>query len=250
MGDVSREAPVEGAGIEGAAVELVVGTVPAWLLVGTGLVGLLVGSFLPGVVVRHSPSGEAARSAPSAPLLALVTAGLFLIVSMHFGLSWQLPAYFFFAAVAVVLTVIDARHRLLPNAVVMPALGVSVILLTLAAAGEAAWGALGRALLGGVVLFIVYLVLALISPAGLGMGDVKLAAVLGTFLGFQGWGALFVGSVLASVVGAVVGLAVLVSRRGGLRSDVPFGPSMLVGAMVAVLWGEGLARNYLLPALY
>lgn len=245
-----RGAPVEGSGIEGAAVELTAGTAPAWLLVATGLIGLLVGSFLPGVVVRHSPSGEDVRPAPSGPLLALVTAGLFLIVSMHFGLSWQLPAYFFFAAVAVVLAVIDARHHLLPNAVVVPALGVGIVLLALATAGEAGWGALGRALFGGLVLFIVYLVLALISPAGLGMGDVKLAAVLGTFLGFQGWGTLFVGAVLASVVGAVVGLVVLASRRGGLRSDVPFGPSMLVGAMVAVLWGEGLARNYLLPALY
>ncbi|GGG55772.1 hypothetical protein GCM10011374_18380 [Kocuria dechangensis] len=230
--------------------ELIAQTVPAWLVVVAGLIGLLVGSLLPGIVVRHSPSGEDARSAPSGLLLALVTAGLFVIVSMHFGLSWQLPAYFFFAAVAVVLTVVDARHRLLPNAVVVPALGIGTVLLALAAAGEADWGALVRALFGGLVLFVVYLILALISPAGLGMGDVKLAAVLGTFLGFQGWGTVFVGAVLASVVGAVVGLVVLASRRGGLRSDVPFGPSMLVGAMVAVLWGEGLARNYLLPAFY
>jgi leader peptidase (prepilin peptidase)/N-methyltransferase len=250
MGDASGEAPVEGLETEGVAVELIAETVPVWLLVATGLTGLLVGWLLPGIVVRHSPSGEDALPAPSWPLLALVTAGLFLIVSMHFGLSWQLPAYFFFAAVAVVLAVIDARHRLLPNSVVMPSLGAGIMLLALAATGEAAWGALVRALLGGVVLFVVYLILALLSPAGLGMGDVKLAAVLGTFLGFQGWGTLFVGAVLASVVGAVVGLVVLASRRGGPRSDVPFGPSMLVGAMVALLWGEGLARNYLLPALY
>ncbi|WP_298585388.1 A24 family peptidase [uncultured Kocuria sp.] len=182
--------------------------------------------------------------------MAVATAALFVLVAAFFGFSWQLPAYLFLAALAVVLSVIDLRHHLLPNAVVVPALGIGFVLLALAATGENAWGALLRAVLGALVLFVLYLVLALISPAGLGMGDVKLAAVLGLFLGFQGWGALFVGAVLASVVGMVVGLAVLASRRGGLRSDVPFGPSMLAGALVGVVWGELLAREYLLPGLY
>ena len=193
--------------------EPMLGTAPLWLVLTAGLIGAVVGWFLPRVVLRYSPVKDEPASVPSRPLLVVATAALFVLVAAFFGLSWQLPAYSFFAAVAVVLTVIDLRHHLLPNAV-------------------------------------LYLVLALIAPAGLGMGDVKLAAVLGLFLGFQGWGALFVGAVLASVVGMVVGFAVLASRRGGLRSDVPFGPSMLAGALVAVVWGELLAREYLLPGLY
>ncbi|MFI7742789.1 prepilin peptidase [Kocuria rhizosphaericola] len=226
------------------------GSAPLFLVLAAGLVGAVVGWFLPRVVRRYSPVTDEPTSAPSRPFLLVTTAALFVIVAAFFGLSWQLPAYSFFAVVAVVLTVIDLRHHLLPNAVVLPALGIGFVLLALAAAGENAWGALLRAVLGALVLFVLYLVLALISPAGLGMGDVKLAAVLGLFLGFQGWGALFVGAVLASVVGMVVGLAVLASRRGGLRSDVPFGPSMLAGALVAVVWGELLAREYLLSGLY
>lgn len=226
------------------------GTAPLWLAVVVGSLGALVGWFLPRLVLRHSPAGDEPTPAPSRPVLAVATAALFVLVAAFFGLSWQVPAYLFFAAVAVVLTVIDLRHHLLPNAVVLPALGIGFLLLTLAAAGENVWGALLRAVLGALVLFVLYLVLALISPAGLGMGDVKLAAVLGLFLGFQGWGTLFVGAVLASVVGAVAGLAVLASRRGGLRSDVPFGPSMLAGAFAAVVWGEPLAREYLLSGLY
>ncbi|WP_426119041.1 prepilin peptidase [Kocuria sp. LHG3120] len=226
------------------------GSAPLWLVLTAGLIGAVVGCFLPGVVLRYSPVTDEPLSLPSRPPLTAATAALFVLVASFFGLSWQLPAYLFFAAVAVVLTVIDLRHHLLPNAVVLPALGIGFVLLALAATGENAWGALLRAVLGALALFVLYLVLALISPAGLGMGDVKLAAVLGLFLGFQGWGALFVGAVLASVVGMVVGFAVLASRRGGLRSDVPFGPSMLAGALVAVVWGELLAREYLLPGLY
>ncbi|MFI7580517.1 prepilin peptidase [Kocuria kalidii] len=229
--------------------QTVLGTAPLWWVLITGLAGVLLGWFLPRIVLRYSPVADEPLPAPSRPLLMAVTAFLFALLTAFLGLSWELPAYLFFAGVAVVLTTIDLRHHLLPNAVVLPTLGIGFVLLAMAATGENAWGALLRAVLGAVVLFVLYLVLALISPAGLGMGDVKLAAVLGLFLGYQGWGALFVGALLASVLGALVGLAVLVSRRGGMRSDVPFGPSMLTGALVAVLWGELLAWEYLLPGL-
>ncbi|MEX5234393.1 A24 family peptidase [Kocuria arenosa] len=225
------------------------GTAPLWWALTVGLGGAAVGWFLPRAVLRYSPVTAKPAPAPPRPVLMVFTAALFVLVASFFGLSWQLPAYLFFVAVAVVLTVIDLRHHLLPNAVVLPALGIGFGLLALAATGENAWGALLRAVLGALVLFVLYLALALISPAGLGMGDVKLAAVLGLFLGFQGWGALFVGALLASIFGALVGLAMLTSRRGGRRSDVPFGPSMLAGALVAVVWGEILAREYLLPGL-
>ncbi|MFW6187113.1 MAG: prepilin peptidase [Actinomycetota bacterium] len=226
------------------------GGAPAWLLVAAGLLGAAVGGFLPRVVRRSSPAlhdddGAPPRSGGSRLAAAVVTAGLYLLVAWHFGPSWQLPAYLFLATVAVVLTVIDLRHHLLPNAVVGPALSVGLLLLALASAVDSAWDALIRAVLGALVLFLLYLALALISPAGLGMGDVKLAAVLGLFLGYQGWGALLLGAVLASVFGALAGLVVLVTRRGGLRSDVPFGPSMLAGALVAVAWGEQVVRHSL-----
>ena len=231
------------------------GSAPLWLLLAATVAGAGAGWFLPGLILRHSPPPPRAATSRrvrtlSRPLLMGVTAALFVLISAVFGPTWSLPAYLFLAAVAVVLTVIDLRHHLLPNSLVLPSLWMGFLLLALAAAGEGAWGALLRAVLGALALFAVYLVLALVSPAGLGMGDVKLAAVLGLFLGYQGWGALFVGALLASVVGAVVGLAVLALRRGGLRSDVPFGPSMLAGALVAVAWGELLARDHLVPGLY
>ena len=93
------------------------------------------------------------------------------------------------------------------------------------------------------VLFAVYLFLALISPRSLGMGDVKLAGLLGLFLGWLGWDAVVVGAAAGFVVQALVALVLLAGRRIGLRSELPFGPAMLLGAALAIAAGD------LLPAL-
>jgi leader peptidase (prepilin peptidase)/N-methyltransferase len=162
------------------------------------------------------------------------TALLLVLVVLRFGLSWELPAFLALAVVAVLLTLVDLRHHLLPDRVVLPGLGAGAALLAVAAAAEPAWPALLRAVLGAVALFLAFLVLALISPGGLGMGDVKLAALLGLYLGWLGWPAVLVGAAAAFVVQALVALVLLAARRVGRRSDLPFGPSMLVGTALAV----------------
>ena len=136
--------------------------------------------------------------------------------------------------------VLDLQHRLLPNRVVVPALGVAAALLLLAAAAEQDWAGLLRAGLGAVVLFAVFLVLALIAPSGLGMGDVKLAALLGLYLGWVGWDAVVLGAAGGFVVQAVVALCLLATWRIGLRGELPFGPAMLLGAAVAIGWSGTL----------
>ena len=143
------------------------------------------------------------------PVVEVGTALLFVLAALRFGLSWELPAFLFLAAAGVLLAVIDLQHRLLPNRVVAPALGIAAALLLLAAAAEQDWAALLRAGLGAVVLFAVFLVLALIAPSGLGMGDVKLAALLGLYLGWIGWGAVVLGAAGGFVVQAVVALVLL-----------------------------------------
>jgi leader peptidase (prepilin peptidase)/N-methyltransferase len=82
----------------------------------------------------------------------------------------------------------------------------------------------------------VYLVLALIAPSGLGMGDVKLAGLLGLYLGWLGWGAVVLGAMAGFVVQAVVALLLLATRRIGLRGELPFGPAMLAGAALVIAW--------------
>lgn len=166
--------------------------------------------------------------------VALGTAALFGLTAWRFWPGWELPAFLALAGAGVLLALIDLRHRLLPDRVVLPALGGGAALLALAAAVEGPWAALGRAGLGAVVLFAVFLVLALISPRSLGMGDVKLAGLLGLYLGWLGWPVLVVGAAAGFVVQALAALVLLALRRVGWRGELPFGPAMLLGAALTI----------------
>ena len=120
------------------------------------------------------------------------------------------------------------------------------MLLGAAAVVEGAWDDLSRAGLGMVALYGLYFVLALVYPAGMGFGDVKLAGVLGLVPGLAGLGGgPDVGAFLGFLFGGVVGGALVLARRAGRRSMIPFGPFMLAGALVAILWGGALADLYL-----
>ncbi|WP_344690783.1 A24 family peptidase [Blastococcus jejuensis] len=174
--------------------------------------------------------------------VAVLTGVLFALTAWRIGLSWELPAFLFLAGAAVLLTVVDVQHRVLPNRVVLPSIAVGAVLLTVAAAGTGEWSALLRAGVAAGVLFVVFLFLALISPRSLGMGDVKLAALLGLYLGWVGWGAVVLGAAAGFIVQALLALALLAGRRIGLRAELPFGPAMLIGAAVAIGWPDLLLR--------
>ncbi|WP_457966326.1 A24 family peptidase [Arthrobacter sp. D1-29] len=163
-----------------------------------------------------------------------------------------LAACAYFAVMAARLTVIDVRHHLLPNRIVFPSYAVAGVLLLAAAivhvAGgpaafqaipEGAAGFLGvpalRVLAGGAVLWVFYFLLRLAYPPGMGFGDVKLAGVLGMYLGYLGWAHVFAGTFAAFLLGGLWSLALLVARRGTLKSSIPFGPFMLAGTAAAML---------------
>jgi leader peptidase (prepilin peptidase)/N-methyltransferase len=206
-----------------------------------GLVGLLVGAVVNRAAGRFPWTAQGSGElAVRRPLLELGTAASFTLVALRFGASWELPAFLFLAGTGVLLAVVDLQHHLLPNRVVVPSIGMGAVLLFVAALAEQEWAELVRAGAGAVVLFAVFLVLALISPSGMGMGDVKLAALVGLYLGWLGWGAVVVGAAAGFVVQAAVALALLAGRRIGLRGELPFGPAMLAGAALAVGWGDAL----------
>jgi leader peptidase (prepilin peptidase)/N-methyltransferase len=173
-------------------------------------------------------------------VVALGTALLFALAALRFGASWELPAHLFLAATGVLLAIIDLQHHKLPNRVVVPSIGIGAALLAVAAAGQHDWPALLRAGLGAVVLFAVFLAMALVSPRSLGMGDVKLAALLGLYLGWLGWGVVFLGAAAGFVVQALVALVLLAARLVKLRGHLPFGPAMLLGAALTVGWSGAL----------
>lgn len=166
---------------------------------------------------------------------AVLTAVTFGALALRFGLSWILPALLVFAAASTVLILVDLAEKRLPNAVVFPALGAVALLLVPATWAGGTWWPLLSALAGSAAMFAVYFLLALISPSSMGMGDVKLALVVGLLVGWFGMNAWLVGLVGAFVVGGVIALIALALRRVTLRGSIPFGPSMLAGAFIAVL---------------
>jgi leader peptidase (prepilin peptidase) / N-methyltransferase len=159
--------------------------------------------------------------------------------------SLTLIAYLYLAAISVALAAIDLDTRTLPNVIVLPAYIVGVALLGVAAIVSADYEPLIRALIGAAVLFVAYLLMALAYPGGMGLGDVKLAGVLGLFLAYLGWGTLIVGAFAAFLLGGIYAIALLVSRRAGRKSGIPFGPWMLGGAWVGIFIGEQAWVGYL-----
>ena len=95
------------------------------------------------------------------------------------------------------------------------------------------------------VLYAGFWLLRLIYPPGMGGGDVKLAFLLGLYLGWLGWGAVVVGAVAGFAIQAVLAVGLLAVRRVGLRTELPFGPAMLLGAAVAIGWADAIAHAYL-----
>jgi leader peptidase (prepilin peptidase)/N-methyltransferase len=156
-----------------------------------------------------------------------------------------LSAFLYLAAVSIALALIDLDTHRLPNPLVLPGYVVGAALLGTAGILAGDYAALVRGGLGLVILGVAYLVMALAYPGGMGMGDVKLAGVLGLFLGFLGWGELVVGAFAAFLLGGLYALGLLVTRRATRKSGIPFGPWMLAGAWVGIFWGAQLWDGYL-----
>jgi len=216
--------------------------------------GLLLGPFLAGLTVRIPADepvltadgwrgGEASRARR---VWVTVTAAVVLgAVGVGVGAEAALPAFLWLGAVGLTLAAIDIDCHRLPDRLTLPSYPVGVLLLGIAALVQHRPGALGRALLAATAVAGVFLLLAVASPRSLGLGDVKLAGLLALHLGFLGWGELVLGLFAGFVVGAVVAVALLARRRAGWRSDVAFGPSLLAGALAAVVAGRPLVDAYL-----
>ena len=128
--------------------------------------------------------------------------------------------------------------------IVLPAYAVGAVLLTAAAGLAGEWSRLIVAAAGVAILGLVYLVLAIVKPGGMGFGDVKLAGVLGLFLGWLGWSTLAVGALGGFILGGLFGIVLLALGRSK-RTAVAFGPWMLAGAWIGILIGEPIATTYL-----
>jgi leader peptidase (prepilin peptidase) / N-methyltransferase len=185
---------------------------------------------------------------PRYPLIELATGLLFALAVWRFGVTVTGVVYAAFFWSLVVLTVIDLEHKLLPNRIVYPTflvgwagLVASALIDSNVGAERLRSAAFGMLIFGG-FLFAV----AFIYPAGMGMGDVKLAFSLGAFLGYAGGVRLvLVGMFLSFVLGGVIGLIVMGATGKNRKMQIPFGPFLAGGTVIAIAVGQRLLNAYL-----
>ena len=175
---------------------------------------------------------------PRYPLVEALTAALYAAVVIAKGADEDVWLGIAFVTALVPIALIDLEHRIIPNVIVLPAAVAAVAILAVVDPGELPEHLIAAAAAGG-----FFLLAALAYPRGMGMGDVKLAAVMGLYLGRAVGPALLV----ALLVGSVVGVAVIARKGGreGRKTAVPFGPFLALGGAVALFSGEGIVDWYL-----
>jgi leader peptidase (prepilin peptidase) / N-methyltransferase len=242
------------------------------VVVAIGVLGAVIGSFL-NVVVHRLPRGESLVSPGSRcpgcgkevapydnvpivswlvlrgrcrncgtrisaryPAIELLTAAAFAAVALARGVDDDLVLYLPFVAMLIAVAFIDLEHRIVPNKIVVPAAVFAV-----AAGAVVLTDELPELLIAGAGAFLFLFVAALAYPAGMGMGDVKLAGVMGLYLGVSVVPALFVGF----LAGSVVGIAIVAREgRAARKSGVPFAPFLALGGLVGLLAGPDLVDLY------
>ena len=241
-------------------------------VIAIGLLGAIIGSFL-NVVVHRLPRGESLASpgshcpacgaavrpydnvpvlswlvlqgrcrdcgepiSPRYPLVELLTAVVFAAVVLARGFDEGLLLELPLAAVLIAVAAIDLDHRIIPNKILLPAAVYGIVVAAATRTSD-----LPELLIAGAAAFVLLLLAALAYPAGMGMGDVKLAGVLGLYLGRAVAPALLA----AFLAGSLVGLT-MIAREGSSarKKGVPFGPFLALGGVVGLLSGPELVDLY------
>lgn len=161
-------------------------------------------------------------------IVELLTALLFAYLWGRYGLSWRLLELAFYTSILLLITLTDLRHRLVLNVVVYPAIPFTLLIRLLSP-----HPVIPSALLGGVAGLVLFLVVMLVGRGALGAGDVKLAALIGVVVGFP---EVLWALALGIVAGGVGALVILITRRGGLKSYMPYAPFLCLGAMLVLLY--------------
>ncbi|MFD5267339.1 prepilin peptidase [Streptomyces sp. NPDC058335] len=168
---------------------------------------------------------------------SLVTALLCAGLALATGIRPELAVWLLLAPVGVLLAAVDLRVKRLPDPLTLPLAAVALALLGVAALLPEHAGDWTTALLGALALSAGYLVLHLVNPGGMGFGDVKLALGAGAVLGWYGWATVMLGTFAGFLFGALYGGALLLTRRAGRKTAIPFGPFLIAGVYAGVLMG-------------
>jgi leader peptidase (prepilin peptidase)/N-methyltransferase len=245
-------------------------------LLAAGLFGLCVGSFL-NVVIYRLPLGQSLVSPPSRcrkcgyslrwfdnipvvswlllrgrcrqcgvgvswqyPLVELITGALFVLVVWLTPMGPLVASRLMLVCMLIALFGIDLEHQILPNSITLPGIVIGLLFSLIAPPGITD-ALIGVAIGGGMLYAVAYGYYLWRGEDGMGMGDVKMLAMLGAFLG---WKAVLVTLILASFAGAFVGLGMMSLQRGGMKYALPFGTFLALGAVAAMFVGDPLIAWY------
>ena len=207
-----------------------------WISLLWALAGALLGPALLPVAERLSGTHrQHGTTMPPTVVVPLATAILFGLLAWRVGIRGELLAYSCVAVAGVRLAAIDIAELRLPTRLVWSSCLLTFALFVLAATIDQDGIALLRATTGMVTLPAAYLLLALLSRGGFGMGDVRLAALVGLALGWRSWTAVATGTVLALFYAGTTGLIAITLGRLSKRSPIPYGPAMLAGTFTVIL---------------
>ena len=246
------------------------------VVIACAVMGLLIGSFLT-VVVDRVPRGASVVAPPSAcgacgnrltapdlvpvfswlvlrgkcrhcgarigiePIVVeLANATLFVLFALEFGADAVVPAFCILAAALVALVWIDLREFRLPREITYTAFVLGSIALVVAALVNGEPERIWQAYLGAGIALAIMGGIYLASRGGMGDGDVRLAPLLGLYLGYLNPGIVPVGLFLGFLLGAVVGVAMMAIGKGGRKTALPFGPFLAAGTVVAVFAGQSI----------
>jgi leader peptidase (prepilin peptidase)/N-methyltransferase len=176
------------------------------------------------------------------PVVEGLTCALYGTAVYRFGLTLDLAAALVMVSALIAITYIDLDHRIIPNEISLPGIPIGFAFGAFRDSVGPVDSAAGILLGGGALFLVAYAYEKIRGREGMGMGDVKLLAMVGAFLGWKG---VLVTVLLASLIGSMVGLGVMIRSRGTLQLAIPFGPFLAVGAMAYLYCGEEMLAWYL-----
>jgi len=176
------------------------------------------------------------------PLVELVSGLLFLAVFAKADFNWSavLLPYLLMVTVLIIVSGIDLQKQIIPNKVIYPAIPIGLAAMGIVALARGDAGIMLRSLIGLAIGGVPLALLALALPKGMGMGDAKLAAFTGIFLGYYQLAGFF----FAFLLGAIIGVGLIIAGKGGRKSRIPFGPFLAAGALIALFWGPTIWELY------
>jgi len=173
------------------------------------------------------------------PLVELITAILALLLFAKFYLTLNFLVFFIFTAVLIVITFIDLDHQIIPDLLTLPGIPIFFLLAVFVVGVPWMEAAIGL-LIGGGVLFAIALGYEVITKReGMGGGDIKLLALIG---GFLGWKSLIFVLLFSSLLGAVIGIALVLIKKEDMKYAVPFGPFLSAAAVAYLFWGDAFMQ--------